>query len=367
MTRRRASPRRQASLLGRARELRYKLDMLPLILIVSLTGLDPGIAAKRLVHPEARTATLRALGALPPMERAAARAAGLGRQVVMLATDSTQAFVDRVLAVRAAALIGGDEVHAPLRILTQAVHSAAATAVAREAARALLQLGAVDSLDSARESLDPEVRALAGRAGGGVALCALLADPWPEVRAAAAIGLGVSPGAPKCLARALGHAHLMVRLNAARAAQSAPDPALRRPLRKLAGDARARLDVRAEAFVALAHLGDYEPARRALSTHLAKGGIIGLAVAAVRAFGVGEGHLEVLRGALGSKADPVRIAAARMLVARGDVESREALAALAGLVEPRRRALIQQLLERLDNEATTGFTIERDAPEDAEP
>jgi len=340
--------------------------MFGFVMIVLLAGFDPGTAARLLNHPEERTATLRALGALNAVDQDVARAAGLARKIAMVATDPTQRFEDRVLAVRAAALIGGSEVHQPLRILTQSAHDPASTAMAREAAKALFQLGAVKSLDSARTSADPEVRAFAGRAGGGVALCVLLADPWPMVRAAAAEGLGKTPSAPKCLARALAHEHPRVRLNAARSAQSAPHPTLRTPLRKLAGDARAPIDARAEAFVGLAHLGDFEPAKRALETHLSKGGIVPLALASLRAFAVGDGHPETLRKGLASKSDVVRVAAARLLVARNDLSARDALAEAAEAVGPRHKAVMRDLLQRLDKSPERGFIIDRDAPEDLE-
>ncbi len=336
------------------------------VMIVLLAGFDPGTAARLLTHPEERTATLRVLGTLNAVDQESARAAGLGQKIAMVATDPTQRFEDRVLAVRAAALIGGPEVHRPLRILTQSTHDPRSTAMAREAAKALFQLGAVGSLDAARISADPEVRAFAGRAGGGVALCVLLADPWPMVRAAAADGLGKPPSAPKCLARALAHAHPRVRLNAARSAQTAPHPSLRTPLRKLAGDARAPTDARVEAFVGLAHLGDLEPAKSALQTHLAKGGIVPLALASLRAFAVGDGHLEALRKGLASESDTVRVAAARLLVARDDLAARDAISKAAETVGPRYKAVMHTLLQRLDESPVRGFIIDRDAPEDPE-
>jgi len=340
--------------------------MLGFVFIIMLGGFDPGNAARLLNHPEERTATLRALGALNSGEQEVARTAGLGQTVASFATDPIHSFRDRVLAVRAAALIGGPEVEGPLRILTQASHDGVSTAMAREAAKALFQLGAVGRLDSALRSNDPEVRAFAARAGGGVALCVLLADAWPMVRAAAAAGLGKRPSSPKCLARALAHTHPRVQLNAARSAQTALDPLLKGPLRTLAGNARAPLDARAEAFVGLALLGDYEPAQRALDTHLEKGGIIPLALASLRAFAVDEGKLDVLRKALASKADPVRVAAAKLLVARGDFESRTRLEEMASTVGPRYRATMRALLEQLATNPKKGFIIDRDAPEDPE-
>ena len=349
---------------GSSAELRYKHPMLGLVIITLLAGFDPSAATRLLEHPEERTATLRTLGSLKAPARAAAREAGLGQRVTALATDPTQRFEDRVLAIRAAARIGGEHVQGPLRILTQGSHDGVATAIAREAARALYQLGALKSLDSARLSVDPEVRAYAARAGGGVALCILLADPWPMVRAAAAVGLGKSPSAPKCLARALEHEHPRVRYNAARSAQLAPHPSLRGPLRALAGDARAPVDARAEAFVGLAHLGDLEPAKRALATHLEKGGIVPLALAALRAFAVNDAHLDVIRSGLTSGTDTVRVAAAKLLVARDDLGSRDAIAETSKSVAPRYRAVMRDLLERLDRSPSHGFIIDRDAPED---
>jgi hypothetical protein len=122
-----------------------------------------------------------------------------------------------------------------------------------------------------------------------------------------------------------------------------------------------------EAFVGLAFLGDYEPAKKALATHLSKGGIVPLALASLRAFDVGDGHLEALRSGLSSETDSVRVAAARLLVAREDTESQAALVEMAGSVGPRHRGMMRKLLKRLEASTRTGFVIDREAPEDEEP
>lgn len=320
------------------------------LLALALFAFDPAADAAALDRPEARTETLRRLGRLGRLDLDAARAAGLGARVAAVAADTSAPFTDRVLAVRAAAILRGDGVTDHLAPLTTAAADAEAVALAREAARALLQLRAPDALAAALDAPDPEVRAYAARAGaGGARLCALLGeDPWDQVRVAAAHGLALHPDAADCLAPALAADDPKLRLAAARSATAVRRPALAAPLRALAGDARAPVDARAEAFVALGHLGDTEPADKALAIHLADGGIEPLAEAAVRALAAAEADPARIRAALDSKAPVVQLAAARALVARGDRASLPALRALRDRFDLRRRRALDELIDRLD-------------------
>lgn len=326
------------------------MGMLLLIGLVFGAPLDLAAAARALEHPEARTGTLRRLANLTLFELQAARRAGLGYVVAQVAADAAIGHVDRVLAVRAAAILGGGpEVVDALAPLTVADEAPEAVVRAREAARALSQMGEGGALDGALGHADPEVRALAAGAGAGGAarLCPLLTgDPWPRVRSAAARGLTFHPADTGCLAEGLTDPTIEVRRAAARAAAEAPVAALRPGLRRLAGDAAAPAEARAEALVALAALGDTEPAGRVLDTHLAKGGIGPLALGAVRAL-ARAGEVGRVRAALASKTPRVQLAAVRALAEAGDVASVPALEALRVTVGGRAREDVDDALRRL--------------------
>lgn len=337
--------------------------MTALLAALALFAFDPSASARALSQPEARTGALQQLLKLGRLDLQTARRTGLGTAAAALAADADAGFTDRVLAVRVAALLRGDAVPgmlAPLMAGADDPEAPEATALAREAARALRQLGAVEALTPALGSPDPEVRAHAAWAGaGGPALCELLAnDPWSEVRVGAARGLARHPSAVSCLGPALTDADPKVQQAAVATATAAPDPALKAPLRALAGDPRAPTAARADAFVALGHLGDVEPAQKALAVHLDKGGIIPLAEAAVRALAAAKSPPAQIRPALASKAPVVQLAAARALVALGDQDSLDALRDLRGRVDPRRRRVVDGLIERLTTPSTLGETVE---------
>ncbi len=328
---------------------------------VALLAFDPSASAQALSQPEARTGALRQLLTLGRLDLQAARQTNLGATTAALAADDAVPFTDRVLGVRAAALLGGAEVSPLLAaLLLPEPATPEAVALARESARALRQLGAVEPLGAALKSPDPEVRAHAAWAGaGGAALCAALADdPWSEVRVGAARGLARHPAHVACIGSALRDADPKVQQAAVATAVAAPDAALRAPLRQLAGDARAPTSARAEAFVALGHLGDIEPAEKALALHLDKGGIVPLAEAAVRAFAAAKVEPARIRPALESEAPVVQLAAARALVAAGDRDSLSALEALRDRVDPRRRRTVQALIDRLATPGTLGETFD---------
>ena len=288
--------------------------------------------ADALVVPEGRTEALRAVFSLDAIELKAARGSSLTSAVAGVVADEEATFEDRVLAVRVAALLGrcgrtltlrhlcrtvpgGEGAVAAQKGLLLALDTPEAIALAREAARALRQLGS-PALGVAAGALDPEVRAMAAAAGVAAdRLCpALGGDAWPQVRAAAARGLAEHPELAECLGAAFADADPTVALAAIEAAGRVALPALRGPLRKVAGDAKAVVPLRAAAFLALARGGDAEPARRALATHLETGKIEPLAVAAVRALAA-SGDLERLRAAAGSDSERVKRVAERALAA----------------------------------------------------
>lgn len=338
--------------------------MIALFAALALVALDPAAELAALDASATRTEALRRLGRLGLVDLDAARAAQMGPAVAALAADPDVPFTDRVLAVRVAAIMKGDGVVERLAPLITAAGDPPTVALAREAARALLQLRARDALVPALDATDPEVRAFAARSGAGAArLCGLLDDPWGGVRVAAAEGLGYHPEAADCLAPALGSDDPKLLVAATRSAAVVAREPLRGPLRALAGNAKAPVIARAEAFVALGALGDTEPAERALAVHLDDGGIEPLAEAAVRALAAAEADPARIRAALASESPMVQIAAARALTARGDKESLPALRALAERVDPRRRRAIIELIRRLEAPAL-GEPHSAPAPDD---
>ncbi len=98
--------------------------------------------------------------------------------------------------------------------------------------------------------------------------------------------------------------------------------------------------------MALAALGDTEPAGKVLDTHLAKGGIAPLALGAVRAL-ARAGEVGRVRAALASKAPRVQLLAARALAEAGDVASVPALEALRATLRGRARDAVDDALRRL--------------------
>lgn len=321
--------------------------------IAGLLAFDPAATAKALGRPEARAGALRQVLSLrlPDLERA--RAERLALLAAAVVADETAHLDDRILAARATALLGGDGV-APL-IATSLVRtdSPEQVALAREVAIALRKLEAPAELTPGLDSADPEVRATAAAAGAGAGtLCRLLReDVWPDVRAAAADGLAGQPDHATCLADGLRDAEQSVSLASARAAGGTGRRELVEPLRTLAGDARAPVPSRVEAFVALGRLGDAEPARRALETHLSKGGIVPLAEASVYALThTGLAAAPLLRRALDSEAPPVRLAAARALATIGDAESIDRLRTLRDGAGLRERAVYEEALQRLGHD-----------------
>lgn len=313
---------------------------------------DPSATTRALNHADGRSGALRQLLKLNATDLQRARAAQLTPLIGLVAQDASARFADRVLATRALALLGAPDGVGSLRPLSVLTGSPENVALAREASRALRQLGAALALEGALAHPDPEVRAMAAAAGAGrQSLCRLLeSDDWPMVRAAAARGLAAHPeeGAA-CLAAGLRDRRTQVVLAAIEAAGQVGAKALVGPLRRIAGDARASLPTRVEALIALGHLGDGEPARMVLRTHLAKGGIVPLAIAATRALAA-LNQIEdrpLLRRTLESEAPVVQITAAQVLATVGDTESVPLLEAMLPQLAPRHRETVRYQLRRL--------------------
>lgn len=289
--------------------------------LILLLAFDPRATSVALMEPATRREALRVLEGLDGAALETARAEGLHDLVFRIAVHEGLPAGERILAVRALGRLGGRLGITALQDMVRGHSSPTAVALARESARALARLGVLDAQGSGATSPDPEVREITAQTGAAPhRQCALLGDPWPQVRVAAARGLAHLPAHAACLADALADPDPRVQGAAARAAGAVARPELRAPLRALAGRADGPLEARAEAFVALAALGDLEPAERALAAHLEKGGIEPLARAAIRALATRGTPVdrERLRAALDSTSPAVRAAAGRALVELGD-------------------------------------------------
>ena len=319
-------------------------------MLLALLIFDPAAARQKLADPPARLQILAAFEDLSRGEVEAARAEGLAAPIAALVAAPTTPVAERILAVRALGRLGGEAAIQALAPLLSGPAGPEGTAVAREAAGALARMGAAEALAPALAASDPELRATAAGAGAAPAqLCARLSDAWPEVRIAAARGLAHHPDQAACLGPALSDRDPRVQAAAARAASAVKNPTLVAPLRALAGNAKAALDARAEAFVALGVLGDFEPAERALAAHLSQGGIEALAEAAIQALASrgNPADRDRVRAALASPTPVVRAAAARALALLGDQASIPAIRAQLQATPAQHRAVLQQALETL--------------------
>lgn len=322
---------------------------------------DIGQLRRALAHPQGQRGALAAMARPDANTLKAARNGGHGRLLASLAADARNPLDHRLRALRLAPLY-----QAPPALLVSHLSgtdpSPAGVALAREAARALAALGRADLLTEAAAHEDPEVRAFALGAGAdprracaalGVASEALTPeptapeptapppaaappdtappvtappvaaatplrrDPWPFVRRAAASGLGASVNVGPCIAAGLADSDPSVVEAAVVSAGQSNLAELRTPLLNLAGKAQAPVGLRAEAVVALAHLGDTTAAQRILQTHRAKGGIEPLALGAVRALAQLGGPANIqqlLELTEKSSSSAVRIAATETLV-----------------------------------------------------
>jgi HEAT repeat protein len=294
------------------------------------------------------TNALHGLAGLDAVALQAARKSGLAQLGLEVALDPKQPFEDRVLGIRAVALLRG-----PADALAQLIGpdtSPEGVALAREAARTLAILGRTAQLSGALQHADPEIRARAAALGvGGPLLCAALNDPWPMVRRAAAQGLGAQPAHAACLATALEDPKAPVVTAAVQAIARAGLQGLVPQLRAIAGNARAPVALRVDTVLALGRLGDLEPAGTILDTHLSKGGIVPLANGAVRAFCAAGGAPATaqLTRALQSPAANIRVVAAEGLARLEHESSVPALRALLANLRGHHRARVQAAIERL--------------------
>ncbi|MGK0362319.1 MAG: hypothetical protein ACI9U2_004640 [Bradymonadia bacterium] len=300
------------------------------------------VAASKVDAEPVDAAVLRSVRGMSRAQIARALADGLPARVAAM-LDSQAPLPDRLLAARALGRLGTDPAISALAVVMQRYASPEEIALAREAARALKRLRAHAALLPALASPDPEVRAAAAASGaGGAALCDVLAkDPWPMVRIAAAQGLAGTSAA--CLSAGLVDPNERVSIATARAAIDAPAPALRPALRRLAANQKAATEARAHAFVALAALGDLEPATAAMKTHLAQGEIVPLALAAVRAFAV-KGDVGQLIGALRSASPRVVRAAAQASLIEGSPQACAAVDAAIQGADPRLANVLRRLV-----------------------
>ena len=329
------------------------LTALLLTALLAAPPFEPAATLRALRHDEGRASALKVLDALSPAERAAAAAfdeRAIPRALAELAADAEARIGHRLLAVEVLARLAALAAVEPLSERLRHTGTPEEIAVARAAAVALRGLGARAALAPAATSPDPEVRAtVAGAAAAPDTLCAALKDPWPVVRAAAARGLAGRPAESPCLLLAFDDRDAPVRIAAIQAAGQAGVKAAAPPLRALAAETNAPLPLRVEAVVALGRLGDTEPAQKVLNTHLAKGGIVPLALGAVAALAAADRpeSRETLRRALDSKAESVVAGAALALAALRDTEARPALERARERVHARHREAVEQALERL--------------------
>ena len=340
---------------------------------------EPDATLRALGHDEGRRTALNQLVALTPADRTRAAAFGeraLAKALSALAADPKARIGHRLRAVEALALLVGVSAVPALAERLRHVGTPEELAVARAAAVALRGLHADAELATMAGADDPEIRATVAAAGANPEdLCGRLGDPWPVVRGAAARGLARHPDRAVCVAAGLTDRDPSVRSAALETIGAAGVQAAGPVLRTLANDSAAPVILRAQAVVALGRLGDAEPARKILATHLAKGGIVPLAEAAVSALAATDtaAHREMLRRALTSESGVVVASAARVLAALGDTEARPALEQARGRVDARHRDQIDAALARLTaagappvGEAAPGSTL-GDDPADADP
>lgn len=298
-----------------------RVCLAPLVLLASLIPLGASmlsaapaplysqeVTLKALRHPSGALDALRYLHQLTPTDLLS-----LKSEPLLDALDQLALNPERSLQVRAwsISIMARFKVARPsLRALLQLDEQhkdARSVVLARAAALALRGLSRPDLLSGALKHPDPEVRGHAAASGADPALLCERAtqDPWPQVRYEAVRGLIKIGGARVlCLQTALKDPADDVQERAAYALGAltgdpswSPTPEQRRALikslRDLAGAPAAPLNARSSAFVSLARWGDLGPSEQALKTHLDKGGITPLAVAALKAISSSSATLEV--------------------------------------------------------------------------
>lgn len=269
---------------------------------------SPAVTLKALRHPAGALDALRYLHTLRPIDRALLAGEELFRQLDELILDERRSLQVRLWSVELLKAMGA--ARPSLQALIKASltlgspedrEGTEALILARSAALSLRALGRADLLTEALSHPDPELRGHAAASGAGPKrLCQLaLTDPWPQVRGSAIRGLERVGGSEAlCLREALRDQEPQLQARAAavlgalkgESSWSPSEPqraAVIRALRALAGTASAPLNARASALISLGRWGSHQPCDQIFKTHLGKGGIIPLALAAVEATALG--------------------------------------------------------------------------------
>ncbi|MEE2787452.1 MAG: HEAT repeat domain-containing protein [Myxococcota bacterium] len=334
--------------------------------LFALFAFDAMSVRQALDHDSSREGTLRLILTLNAIELKEARRAPLGFPLVRLVENQSLPVRERIMAARAIARLNARQVSDRLGPLLGRVETPESTAVAREVAQTLYQLGARQTLRAGLGSRDPEVRRFAAQSGaGGLALCALLRDdPWPMVRTAAAQGLGLEPRASSCLQAGLKDPAPKVRAACVEALSELGNAASIEQFRAFALNANEDRRVRRAAIMALGQLGHVRTASDLISTHLKHGELAPLAQVAVISLAHSKVPDTVFLQALHSTAPTVILAAARILHRRDQQR-------YASTIREARRRLRGRLREQLDlmmtppvHAQSLGQDIVTDAPED---
>ncbi len=341
--------------------------MQSLLMMLALAGLltPPASWESRLRNPEAQRPALERLLQLQETDRPRIDPSTLTSALLEIVNAQALDTRTQLLAIRT---LGHLQLRGAASKLTQLLlldRDSTERAMAQEAVAALVAMNAIESLTVALDATDPGIRAAAAQRGAGpTRLCALLSDNWTMVRAAAARGIRFHPKLGPCLAPSLNDPSPKVLLAAAETAIVVRRQELKSPLRKLAAKPSAYLPAREAAVVALGALGDLQPARQILATHLEKGGLISLARASVKALAEANVPSTELREALASKAFQIQLAAADILSRRRDMPSKAIIEAALSSIPPRQRTQFRAFLDRFAADPVLGKDIVDDIIED---
>jgi HEAT repeat protein len=336
-------------------------------LVISLLAFDPAATVRALKFDEAREGALIQLFELDYGQLEHARGAQMSGAIAQVILDENISLKERIIAVRALSHLQARQGATHLASVLRLETTPEGVALAREAARALYQLGARQHLIPGLGSVDPEVRAYAARSGaGGPALCAVLTqDPWPMVRAAAAEGVVLEAQAAKCLIAGLKDSDQDVRRAVVRGLGEARVMGATEALEKLVRRSKNPMGLRIDALFALGQMGAARGPKAILNHHLMHGGLERLAHGAVAALLVSRTNEPILVKTTRSKSPRVALAAARGLVEQRHPEAKSLTKALRARLKGRLRAEADRLLETFAAAPTLGTEMGRDAPEDA--
>lgn len=297
------------------------------------------VTLKALRHPRGSLDALRYLHQLPPSDLLTFKTEELLVELDHLALDSQRSLQVRIWSIELLKRLKAPrEVLKQLWLQSHPIHSTDVKEqhtliLARHAVLALRGLARPDLLSGALNHPDPEIRAHAASAGADPhLLCHVLTqDPWPEVRYQAVLGLEKIGGEQAlCLSQALKDTKDQVQEQAARVlGLLSHDPSwsptlqqrkdLIKGLRALAGTPSAPLNARASALISLGRWDSLEPSDQVLKTHLDKGGIVPLTLAALQAVALSSIQIEervprLIDALKKSTALEVRLKAAGLLV-----------------------------------------------------